>query len=482
VLVLLCLVALAAAPKPTQANGHRFFVGFSEDLPKKIGTAAARPAERLGASAFRVTLMWAPGETRLRTSEAKQLGRAVRGTKGMRLVLAVYAFPGTRRAPIDEGGRNQYCAYTADALRRFPSIRDVVIWNEPNKSLFWSPQLTGDPWDAAPLAYEALLARCWDVLHAARPGVNVIGFALSSTGNDDARSHSPGSFIRLVGDAYRTSGRTRPLFDTVGHHPYGRDSRERPWRRHVGSTTIALGDWNKLMYNLREAFRGTAQPIPGEKGVSIWYMEYGVETRVDPARRRSYRQHERAQVLPDVALRPDSADPSVTSGAPDQGTQVLDAIRLAACQPYVGAIFNFLLVDESRLGGWQSGVYYADRTPKRSYGAFREAISEASAGAVDCDRLKGGRPSADFTPPDPPDELAVVLRPAEVELTWAEVPDAVSYEIYRDGTCLGHTRAALWIGERPRYDSLFTVRPVDAAGNLGESSVPAVVGGRRKTP
>jgi hypothetical protein len=470
VLVLLCLAALCAAAGRTQASTHRFFVGFSEDLPKKVGPAAARPAERLGASAFRVTLMWAPGERRVSARDAGQIARAVRGTKGMRLVLAVYAFPGTRRAPLDPGGRDQYCAYAADALHRFPSIRDVVIWNEPNKALFWSPQLTGDPWDAAPIAYEALLARCYDVLHAARRNVNVIGFALSS----------PGNFIRLVGDAYRESGRTRPLFDTVGHHPYGRDSRERPWRRHVGSTTIALGDWNKLMWNLREAFRGTAQPIPGEKGVSIWYMEYGVETSVDRTRRRAYRAREHAQVLPDVALTPDSADPAVTSGAPDQSTQVLDAIRLAACQPYVGAIFNFLLVDESRLTGWQSGVYYADRTPKRSYGAFREAIAEATTGGVDCDRLKGGRPSPDFTPPDPPDEVSVVLRPAEVELRWTEVPDAVAYEVYRDERCMGSTKAALWIGERPRGDSLFTIRPVDAAGNLGEPTVPVVVDARRK--
>jgi hypothetical protein len=482
VLVLLCLAALCAGAGRTQANAHRFFVGFSEDLPKKIGPAAAKPAERLGASAFRVTLMWAPGERRVSTRDARQLARAVRGTKGMRLVLAVYAFPGTRRAPLDPGGRDQYCAYTADALRRFPTIRDVVIWNEPNKSLFWSPQLTDDQWDAAPLAYEALLARCWDVLHAARRDVNVIGFALSSTGRDDATSHSPGNFIRLVGDAFRESGRTRPLFDTVGHHPYGRDARERPWHRHVGSTTIALGDWNKLMSNLREAFRGSAQPIPGEKGVSIWYMEYGVETRVDPARRRSYRAREHARVLPDVALEADVTEPAGTSRAPDQSTQVLDAIRLAACQPYVGAIFNFLLVDEPRLTGWQSGVYYADRTPKRSYPAFQEAIAEASGGRVDCDGLKGGRPSADFTPPEPPADVSLVLRPAEVELTWTDVPDAVSYEVYRDGTCLGSTRAELWIGERPRATSLFAVRPVDAAGNLGEPTVPLVVDGRRRAP
>ena len=59
---------------------------------------------------------------------------------------------------------------------------------------------------------------------------------------------------------------------------------------------------------------------------------------------------------------------------------MLDSIRLAACQPYVGAFFNFLLVDEPRLTGWQSGAYWADLTPKDSLPAFQPAIAEANAG------------------------------------------------------------------------------------------------------
>lgn len=79
---------------------------------------------------------------------------------------------------------------------------------------------------------------------------------------------------------------------------------------------------------------------------------------------------------------------------------MLDATRLAYCQPYVGAIFNFLLADEARLAGWQSGALWADLTPKPSDAAFAQAIGEANAGAIDCDALKGGRPSSDFMPPN----------------------------------------------------------------------------------
>lgn len=37
--------------------------------------------------------------------------------------------------------------------------------------------------------------------------MRVIGLALSGSGDDDAGSHSPGAFIRRLGDAYRASGR-----------------------------------------------------------------------------------------------------------------------------------------------------------------------------------------------------------------------------------------------------------------------------------
>ena len=75
-----------------------------------------------------------------------------------------------------------------------------------------------------------------------------------------------------------------------------------------------------------------------------------------------------------------------------------DAIRLAYCQPAVGGFFNFLLADETNLHGWQSGVLFADWTPKPSYQAFKRVIAEVNAQRVDCARLRtrikklGGQP------------------------------------------------------------------------------------------
>jgi fibronectin type 3 domain-containing protein len=477
------LAALVAAPSAVSGGNPGFFVGFADDLPKEVGADAVTPATALGASAFRFTLQWSPGQAAVSAADAAKLDRAVAAAAGSRIVLAVYGTTADA-APTDATRRDQYCGYVRDALARYPSIRDVVVWNEPNKSQFWRPQLAADGSVASPSAYEALLAQCWDVLHTAFPGVNVLGFALAHNGNDDAGSRSPGDFIRRVGDAYRASGRSAPVVDTVAFHPYPSNSAERPWRKHIGSKEIDQGDWNKLMYNLWLAFHGTGQPIPGEGGVTIWYTEVGFQTAVPPEKASVYTGTENVAVTVPAWTggEPESPAPAETSAAPDQGTQALDAIRLASCQPFVGAFFNFLLADEPILVGWQSGPLWADRTPKGSWDAFHQAIAAATGGAVDCDALKGGRPSADFMPPTAPEGLSgtAATGPAHVDLSWSASTDdasALSYRVYRGGTWVGTTSETTWtnvsVAEGKTYT--YTVRALDAAGNLGDASTSVTV-------
>jgi hypothetical protein len=90
----LLLGAAAAQPALEQPA---FFVGFSEDLPRAIGWEAVTPARDLGASAFRFTLQWTPGQTRVSESDVVDFQEAIRDTSGMKVVLAVYSFGSTRR-------------------------------------------------------------------------------------------------------------------------------------------------------------------------------------------------------------------------------------------------------------------------------------------------------------------------------------------------------------------------------------------------
>jgi hypothetical protein len=87
----------------------------------------------------------------------------------------------------------------------------------------------------------------------------------------------------------------------------------------------------------------------------------------------------------------------------DQASQIRDALLLARCQPEVGAFFNFELLDEDRLAGWQSGVLWRDGTEKASYDAFKAAVRLVRSGDVDCSTI-AGVPGAPPPPrkPEPP--------------------------------------------------------------------------------
>jgi hypothetical protein len=75
--------------------------------------------------------------------------------------------------------------------------------------------------------------------------------------------------------------------------------------------------------------------------------------------------------------------------AVDQATQLRDAIQLAYCQPAVSGFLNFGLLDEERLGGWQSGLLWRDGTRKPSYETLKAAIAEARRRDTDCSKVRG---------------------------------------------------------------------------------------------
>jgi hypothetical protein len=136
-LVVLALFVASCATASVARAGSNFFFGFSDDGPKWGGAAAVGPGRAAGASAFRVMLRWAPGESDLTAQDVTEVANAVSGASGLRLVLAVYG--NAASPPQDDASRTQFCTYATNAVARFPSINDLVIWNEPNLSSFWRP-------------------------------------------------------------------------------------------------------------------------------------------------------------------------------------------------------------------------------------------------------------------------------------------------------------------------------------------------------
>jgi hypothetical protein len=382
------IAVLAAVPSAGAQPG--MFVGVREDGLKWRTASTAAVARDLGLGAVGITLGWQAGTTELTSFDRLLLDGTVAGAGGMRIVVAV--FGDSSFTPVDAQAREQYCAYVGSLVARYPQINDVVIWNEPNLNWFWQPQYR-EGVSEAPARYTELLARCYDVLHGIRGSVNVIGPATSLWGNDNPNaienvSHSPTSFIREMGSAYRKSGRTRPLFDTLGHHPYPARSDERPWAPHADEMIISIGDLGRLVRTLHEAFDGTAQSTP-ENGLPIWYLETGYQTQIDSDKAPLYGGVETwPGALPDRVANPGPpVEPPDLSPAPDQATQLVDSLRLTYCEPYVTGVFNFLLRDETNLSGWQSGLLWADGSRKDSYDVFRTAVQEVNEGRVDCAKV-----------------------------------------------------------------------------------------------
>ena len=174
-----CLLALAVVlgALAFQASAHAstpgFFVGVDEDSVK-WGQAplVGSIANALGLKAVRLTVQWRPGDTALSPTQKQVLNKAVLGTWGLRLVASVYG--NAPDAPRTDQARADYCNFVGDLARTYPIVNDVVIWNDPNDGAFWDPQYNADGSSAAPADYEALLARCYPVLHAVRSNMNSI--------------------------------------------------------------------------------------------------------------------------------------------------------------------------------------------------------------------------------------------------------------------------------------------------------------------
>jgi hypothetical protein len=379
--VVTLLVALVLAA-PAQAGGPYMLVGAAEDAVKQPDLVSARAQLDLvrlaGLDTVRPTVNWLPGQTAPTAEERERLASLAGAAKltGIRVAIAVF-HPGSRTTPLTPEARDEFARFTAAIARISTSFRLFIIGNEPNLNRFWLPQFNADGSDAAAPAYLALLARTYDELKAVSPSIQVGGGALAPRGIDRPGSgrdtHSPTKFLRDLGVAYRASGRTLPVMDLLAFHPYGDTNRQSPRASvHPNSSSIGLGDYAKLVALLAEAFDGTAQP---GSTLPILYAEYGVQTTVPAQKSSVYTGRE----------------PATTQGV-DEATQAAfyrEAIEVAFCQPTVRGIFFLHTSDEADLDRWQSGVFYADGSPKSSLPALAGGAVASRRGIVArCDGLQ----------------------------------------------------------------------------------------------
>jgi len=322
-----------------------------------------RRAHDAGFRADAFSAIWKSGASA--AQDLPPLSRAVAAAVAENIapILAVYQLSSS--TPLTAAARTAFASYAAALARALPQVRTVIVGNEPNLNLFWQPQFDGDGSDAAASAYEALLADTYDALKKVDRGLTVVGGAVSPHGGDDPsasrQTHSPTRFIIDLGDAYRASGRTQPLMDAFSVHIYGESSLVPPTLAHPRTRSIGIADYKKLVGLLGTAFDGTAQQ---GSTLPIVYGEYGVETTIPAAKSSLYTGHEVVRTV-------------------DERTQAQyydEAIRLAACQKTVRMLLLFRVADEPQLTGLQSGLYYADGSPKSSFDDVRRHIKSPTCG------------------------------------------------------------------------------------------------------
>jgi hypothetical protein len=368
----LLVCACAALASAGAANGG-LDVGVTEDAGK-VGNGAAFFAtlSDVGLKVNRVSVNWDPAAPTTipgQAAIAKWLPQAQ--VSGTRIVFAVAPL-NARDLTATPDAKTRFAAFVQKLAQTFPAVKDYVIGNEPNQPRFWAPQYStvGKPLAAA--QYLPVLAGSYDALKAVDPTLNVIGVGLSPRGNDqplakDNRSRSPVRFLHDLGQAYRLSGRTKPLMDELAFHPYPQPQQGPP---SVGYSwpTAGLANLSRIKQAFWDAFHGTAQPTIAESGksfarpVRLDLDEVGWQVTIPPALAPLYF----GQETPSMRLI-------------DEGTQAnyyADVIEMAECDPGVRMLSFFHLIDETDLDRWQSGLERADGSHRPSYDRVKQTLAQ----------------------------------------------------------------------------------------------------------
>ena len=369
-----CILA-ALALTPVAPAAMTMYMGAAEDEGRNadplVAAAKLQLAHDAGFEAIRVTAVWTPGFTRVPPDQLEALRSiaAAGDFYGIKIVATIMPL-GSSVTPRTATARSEFASFAADVVNS-TTIREVIVGNEPNLNRYWLPQFGPRGENVAAPAYTALLAQAYDAIKAVDPETFVLGGSVSPRGGDDHTStrhtHSPTKFITDMGMAYRASGRLKPIMDGFAFHPYGESSSTPPDFLHPRSTSIGLADYPKLVSLLGRAFNGTAQR--GSK-LPIVYDEYGIDSVIPSRKAALYHGRE----------------PATTRPIPEslQGQRYSQALLMAACQPTVRGFLIFHVTDERDFNRWQSGLYYADGTPKASRGLVRETMEQVRDGDVEC--------------------------------------------------------------------------------------------------
>jgi hypothetical protein len=368
-LLLLSLVIVGAAVvAPTASASPRILKGMYDDGNLLYGNpdVSYRTLEQLRTQVVRINLHWGgrwgvAGPTRTVRPEDPNDGqynwdiydRAVvyAHQHKIRVVFSIVSTPrwanGGRAINVAPTNMDDLRDFAIAAMFRYsgnykrphdglhlPAVKHWLVWNEPNNPVFLMPQAQGGRF-VSPRTY----ARMCNAVVSARiltrvPGNQVACGVTAPRGNNAARSSrpsmSPLAFLRGM----RTAGARG--FNAYAHHPYALNGKETPTTRPAARTAVTMGNIHELDAELRRLYGPTR----------IWITEYGYQT-------------------------PPPRDVFAVTPA-QQAAYMRQAWNKAKRHPWIDMFTWFLLRDDTRAAGWQSGLMTPRGVRKPAFIAFRD--------------------------------------------------------------------------------------------------------------
>lgn len=351
----LAVVASAAAASlaPGASAAPGLEIGFYDEAltleyPDEFGF---QTLQDLGADVLRMNLYWYKVATRRPKNATNpkdpaynwtQYDRAMARAKkyGVDVILSIIGTPkwanGGRSFEYAPRNPADLASFATAAAKRYRQVTRWLAWNEPNAPNFLKPQSveTSAGWQfSSPAIYARICNAIVSGVNRVQKRDTVACGVLNPRGKSEPNGRRDSVAPVLFLEGMKRAG-ARP--EVIAYHPYTWTPRITPTTKVKSKNAITLGNFNRLVSAINRLYG---------KRMRIWVTEYGYQTA--------------------------PPDPDFGVSWEKQATYMRQAFTFFRKHPRIDVALWFLLKDDSRLAGWQSGVISTDNERKPSYAAFK---------------------------------------------------------------------------------------------------------------
>ncbi len=358
----------------------------------------------VGMTSNTVTVRWdETSATGFDGNDADFLAPSLAAAKAAGVSVTFDVYPRHTSALADPANAARFAAWLASLAQTYPDVREYVVMNECNTSLFANPQYAGGQ-NVSAARCGAFLAAGYDALKAVDPAIFVWGLGLSPRGNpvpkdgSSPRATNPLDWLKFLGQWYRQSGRSAPLMDGLDVHPYPIPQNLPFETGYNDPTSFSVANLPRVYQAFWAAFQGTGQKTVGPGRLPVSLNEVGIQTTPAATVAGKYTGTENGDGV------------SSTGGEDYQAAWYAKLVDFALCDADIAKVNIFKLVDVTALEGWQSGLFYQGYVAKLSAAAFKAELAK-TAGRCPAGQAAYFAPSAGPAVKPAPSKQPVLKKP-----------------------------------------------------------------------